>query len=61
MQSDITAVTVRTAAEKLKVSERFVSKLIAERRLPSFKLGRRRLIREVALADYLARLETIAR
>lgn len=61
MQSDITALTVRHAAERLKCSERHIAKLIAERRLPSFKLGRRRLIREVALADYLARLETIAR
>jgi excisionase family DNA binding protein len=61
MQSDTTAITVRHAAERLKVSERFVSKLIADRRLPSFKLGRRRLIREAALADYLTRLETVAR
>lgn len=61
MQSTTTAISVRATAERLKVSERFVSKLIAERRLPSFKLGRRRLIREGALADYLTRLETVSR
>jgi excisionase family DNA binding protein len=61
MYSDTTAITVRTAAERLNVSERFVAKLIAERRLPSFKLGRRRLIREAALIDYLIQIETVAR
>lgn len=61
MQAETTAITVRAAAERLKVSERFISKLIADRRLPSFKLGRRRLIREAALIDYLSRIETVAR
>ncbi len=61
MDATITTLTVKDAAKSLKVSERFVAKLIADRRLPSLKLGRRRLIREAALRDYLERVETIAR
>lgn len=56
-----TAFTVKDAAQKLKVSERLIAKLIAERTLPSFKLGRRRLIREAALEAYLQRVEAVAR
>lgn len=61
MHADTTALTVKDAANRLKVSQRFVAKLIAERRLPSLKLGRRRLVREAALAAYLRQLETVAR
>lgn len=61
MSEQIAALTVAETAKKLKVSERFVGKLIANRTLPSLKLGRRRLIRETALRAYLERVETIAR
>lgn len=57
----VSALTVKDAAKTLKVSERFISKLIAERTIPSFKLGRRRLIRQAALQAYLERVETVAR
>lgn len=57
----VSAITVKTAAEQLKVSERHIAKLIAERSLPSFKLGRRRLIRTAALKDFIERIETIVR
>ena len=55
------AFTVKDAAQKLKVSERLVARLIAERTIPSFKLGRRRLIRQAALEAYLQRAECVAR
>jgi excisionase family DNA binding protein len=61
MHADTTALTVKDAANRLKVSQRFVAKLIADRRLPSLKLGRRRLIREAALKAYLTQIETTAR
>lgn len=65
MQNDnhvsVSALTVKDAAEQLKISERHVAKLIAQRALPSFKLGRRRLIRTAALQDFIERIETIAR
>ncbi len=60
MDATITMLTVKDAAKSLKVSEGFIAKLIADRRLPSLKLGRR-LIRECALREYLDRSETIAR
>lgn len=58
---EIAALSVRAAAKKLSMSEWAIARLIAERAIPSFKLGRRRLIREAALADYLRRVETIPR
>jgi excisionase family DNA binding protein len=61
MLEQVAAITIKDAAKALKVSERFIAKLIADRHLPSLKLGRRRLIREVALRDYLERQETVAR
>ena len=59
--ANITTITVKDAAERLKVSQRHVAKLISNRTLPSLKLGRRRLIREAALEAYLTRIETVAR
>lgn len=61
MQQDIAILTVQETAKLLKISERALARLIAERTLPSLKLGRRRLIREVALKAYLERHETVAR
>lgn len=61
MHATIATITVKDAAKSLNVSERFIAKLIAERRLPSLKLGRRRLIRQDALRDYLQRHETVTR
>lgn len=61
MSSEIQSLTVREAAQALRVSERHITKLIAERTIPSLKLGRRRLIRQEALRAYLQRHETIAR
>lgn len=61
MDATIATLTVKDVATQLKVSPRFVAKLIADRRLPSLKLGRRRLIRQDALRDYLQRQETVAR
>lgn len=55
------AITIKDAAQKLKISERLVARLIADRTLPSLKLGRRRLIREAALAEFLNRQESVAR
>lgn len=61
MTDAIQSLTVRETAAKLKVSERFVAKLIAQRTLPSYRLGRRRLVRETALQAFVERRETIAR
>lgn len=61
MTDAIQSLTVRETAAKLKVSERYVAKLIAQRTLPSYRLGRRRLVRETALQAFLERRETIAR
>jgi len=61
MTDAIQSLTVRETAAKLKVSERFVAKLIAQRPLPSYRLGRRRLVRETALQAFVERRETIAR
>jgi excisionase family DNA binding protein len=61
MSEQIATLSLKDAAKSLNVSERFIAKLIADRRLPSLKLGRRRLIRQEALRQYLERIETIIR
>lgn len=61
MTDAIQSLTVRETAAKLKVSERFVARLIAQRTLPSYRLGRRRLVREAVLQAFVERRETIAR
>lgn len=61
MTDEIQSLTVRETAAKLKVSERYIAKLIAQRTLPSYRLGRRRLVREAALETFLQRRETVAR
>jgi excisionase family DNA binding protein len=61
MTDAIQSLTVRETAAKLKVTERFVAKLIAQRVLPSYQLGRRRLIRQAALQSFIERRETVVR
>lgn len=61
MNTEIRSLSVKDAAESLGVSERHIARLIAQRLLPSFMLGRRRLIRLTALQAYLERHETVAR
>lgn len=57
MDSNVVALSVKSAASKLNVSERFIAKLVASGQLPSVKLGRRRLIREASLKAFLDRRE----
>ena len=61
MTDAVTSLTIRETAVKLRVSERYVASLIAQRVLPSYRLGRRRLIRQTALQSFLERRETVAR
>jgi excisionase family DNA binding protein len=61
MTDEIRSVSIREAAENLGVSERHIARLIARKVLPSFMLGRRRLIRLTALQAFLEGQETEAR
>lgn len=61
MTDGISSLTVRETAAKLRVSERYIATLIAQRVLPSYRLGRRRLVRQTALQAFLERRETVAR
>jgi excisionase family DNA binding protein len=49
-----TLLTVEQAAERLGTSERFVRRLIAERRIAYFKLGRHVRITEHDLINFVA-------
>jgi excisionase family DNA binding protein len=53
--------TQQEAAESLGVSQPTIERLIADRELESFKIGRRRLISPEALRRYVLRREAIAR
>lgn len=57
----VRSLTIADTAKALRVSERHVARLIAQRVIPSLKLGRRRIIREEALRQFMAGLETLAR
>lgn len=61
MTDAIQSLTVKETADALRVSERYIAKLIAQRVLPSYQLGRRRLIRQTALQSFLERRETVLR
>ena len=61
MTDAIQSLTVRETAAALRVSERYIAKLIAQQVLPSYRLGRRRLIRQTALQSFLERREIVAR
>jgi excisionase family DNA binding protein len=60
MADAVRALSIKSVADKLGVSERYIAALIASGTLPSFKLGRRRLVRETALLAFLEQRETIA-
>ena len=51
MQTGIESLSVRDVANKLGVSERHIARLIQERIIPSFRIGRCRLIRQVHLTE----------
>jgi excisionase family DNA binding protein len=57
MQTETEVLNVKEAAKTMKISPRQVARLIAQGELPSFRIGSRRLIRAVTLANYVARLE----
>jgi excisionase family DNA binding protein len=48
-------------AEVLRISVRKADELMLTKQLPSFKLGRRRLVSEKALTDFIRKLEAAAR
>ena len=50
-------ITVEETARRLSVSRRYIYDLIAAGRLPTVKLGRRRLVSERALSEFLGKLE----
>lgn len=56
-ENEIRSLSVREAAEQLGVSQRLIGKLLRQKILPSFQLGRRRLIRKSALRRLLAERE----
>ncbi len=53
MDQDVVAVNVPEAARRLGVSARTVATLVAQRKLASRKIGRRRVIPVRALEDFL--------
>ncbi len=57
---ELHAVSIQAVAEQLAISSRTVARLIATGDLPSFKIGRRRLVRIEALRAWLAGRETVA-
>lgn len=50
---ELQSVDIRYVAERLAVSARTIHRLIASGELPSFKIGRRRLIRHEALKAWI--------
>ncbi len=59
MADTVRALSIKSVADKLGVSERYIATLIASGSLPSLKLGRRRLVRETALLAFLAQRESV--
>lgn len=57
---ELQSVDVRYVAEQLAVSARTIHRLIASGELPSFKIGRRRLVRVAALRSWLAGQEKVS-
>ncbi len=51
---ELQSVDVRYVAEQLAVSARTIHRLISSGELPSFKVGRRRLVRVAVLRSWLA-------
>lgn len=49
--------TVKEAAEFMRISERYTYKLIKENKLPHIKLGKKILIDKNSLIDYLHKIE----
>lgn len=56
---ELQSVDVRWVADRLAVSARTINRMIASGDLPSFKVGRRRLIRVEALRAWLAGREAV--
>lgn len=54
MPDPVELLTLPEAAERLKVSRRGLARLVANRELPSVRIGRRRLITSRAIAAYVA-------
>lgn len=52
--------SVPEAAEQLSISERVLSRLIADGMVETVKIGRRRLVPDEALSDYIERLRRSA-
>lgn len=48
-------------AKELKISIRKTDELILSKQLPSFKVGKRRLVTEAALSQFIRRAEAAAR
>jgi excisionase family DNA binding protein len=57
MQHKTEALSILDAAKTLRISKRQVHRLLEEGSLPSFRIGRRRLIRATTLAAFVALLE----
>jgi len=55
MNNDVLAVNLPEAARRLSVSPRTIATLVAQRKLPSRKIGRRRVIPIRALQAFLTR------
>jgi excisionase family DNA binding protein len=57
MQTKTEVLSVKEAAATLRISPRQVARLLCEGQLPSFRIGRRRLVRAATLAKFVAALE----
>jgi excisionase family DNA binding protein len=57
MQPETEVLSVKEAAATLRISPRQVARLLCEGQLPSFRIGRRRLIRAATLAKFVQHLE----
>ena len=53
MTGEVVAVDIREAARRLSLSPRTVATLVADRKLPSRKVGRRRIIPVAALEEFI--------
>jgi excisionase family DNA binding protein len=53
MPEDVLAVNVTEAARRLSVSPRTVATLLAQKKLPSLKVGRRRIVPVAALEAFI--------
>ncbi|MDS0980153.1 helix-turn-helix domain-containing protein [Staphylococcus hominis] len=51
-------ITVKEAAEFLRISERYAYKLIKDNKLPHFRLGKKILIEKNSLIKYLHDIES---